>query len=162
MDNVGGQPLQQLGDCREAAQIRLGPHVHRAQKATGLFGAEDGGRPGDRNLGAARPGRQLAGEAHGEVSGPAPILGQQEDYLHGPPPWRYDARSLITSRGPRTLRPPLTAARYVASENPAIKPRGIRSAAVVGRHHPGRLVTADVKPAAATAATTRSSINPVG
>ena len=63
-------------------------------------------------------------------------------------------RRLIASSGPRTLRPPPTAARKVASEKSSTKLRGMRSGCVPGRHQPGRVVTAEVKPAAATAATT--------
>ena len=54
------------------------------------------------------------------------------------------------------------AARNVASEKFCTKLRGISSGFVADRHQPGRTVTADVKPAAATAAWTRSSVRPVG
>lgn len=60
------------------------------------------------------------------------------------------------------LSPPAMAARNVASEKPSAKLRGIRSASVAGRHHPGREVIADLKPAAATAANTLSSPSPAG
>ena len=147
VNDVRSQFVEALRDRSVAGHVDLGRDFDRPQEAPRQSSLSQRGRPDHNHLRTRRTACESPGQADGEINRPATVLGQQEGDLHASADPRAASR-LMVPRGPSTPSPPRIAARNVASEKSSAKPRGMRNSPVACRHHPGRAVTAEVKPAA--------------